>query len=173
MEVEMSIFELLKNGKGTVSSALGKELAARVLNGENSVLEEAIEYCVYGLPDTRSKQIRAGAAKVVEIAAEKAPEIVAPHLALLLPALAAPESQTRWMILRTFGYCAAVAPETAAKALPYAEAEIESKEGLIVASSADLYLGDLGAVSRDYTGAVFPLLEKSVATVVKNETEWI
>lgn len=38
----MSIFEKLKLNKGTVSSALGKELASEVLKGNNEALKEAI-----------------------------------------------------------------------------------------------------------------------------------
>ena len=173
VEVFMSIFELLKNGKGTISSALGKELAKRVLDGEHVVLEEALKLCIYDLPTPSSKSIRAGAAKTVEIVAEKAPDLVAPHLESLLEALSAPEPQTRWMILRTCGLCAALAPEIAARAIAYAEAEIERKEGLIIASSADLYLGDLGAVSQDYAAIVFPLLKKSADSAIKNESDWL
>jgi len=169
----MGIFELLERGRGTISSALGKELAARVLAGEASVLEEALKLCVYDLPNPDSRQIRAGAAKTVEIVAEKAPEQVAPYLGFLLPALSAPEPQTRWMILRTCGFCAALVPDIAAKAIPAAEAAIESKEGLVLASSADLYLGDLGAVSREHAKAVFPVLAKSAASAIKNEHAWL
>jgi hypothetical protein len=169
----MSIFNLLAKGKGTVSSSLGKELAARVLDGDNAVLEEALEFCIYDLPNPESKHIRAGAAKTVEIVAEKSPERVASRLESVLPALSAPEPQTRWMILRTCGFCAARNPRLAARAIPAAESAIERKEGLVLASSADLFLGDLGAVSRAYTVRVFPLLEKSALSPINNEPDWI
>jgi hypothetical protein len=47
------------------------------------------------------KHVRAGAAKVVEIVAENRPELVAPHLSKLLPALSVEEPQTRWAIKRS------------------------------------------------------------------------
>ena len=169
----MGIFELLKNNKGTISSALGKELAARAVGVEPEILIEAIELCVYDLPNPTTKNIRAGAAKTVEIVAEKLPCAVAPHLESLLPALSAPEPQTRWMVFRTCGFCAGLVPEVAAKAIQQAQIEIENKTGLIIASSADLFLGSLGAVSPEYAAIVFPLLEESARTVTKNEDVWI
>lgn len=169
----MAIFEQLQNGKGTISSVLGKELAARIAAGERDVLEEVLRLSVYDLPNPGSKNIRAGAAKAVEIVAEKTPDLVAPHLESLFPGLTAPEPQTRWMLFRTFGLCAALRPGVAARAIPLAAAEIDRKEGLVLVSSVDLYLGDLGAVSREYTDAVFPLLEKSAESPIKNEPDWI
>jgi len=50
----MEIFELLKNNKGTVSSALGKELANKVLNGDLKILNEAIKYVCYDLKNIKS-----------------------------------------------------------------------------------------------------------------------
>ena len=66
----MQIFELLRQNKGTVSSALGKELAQRVLNGNIDILHEAIELSVYKVKDKNEKNVRSGAAKIVEIVAE-------------------------------------------------------------------------------------------------------
>ena len=169
----MSIFRLLKQGKGTISSSLGKELAARALDGEISILTEALDLCVYDLPNSNSKHIRAGAAKTVEIVAEKAPELVAPHLESVLPALSAPEPQTRWMILRTCGFCASLCPKSAVKALQAAQSVIENKEGLVLSSSADLFLGDIGAVSRACAERAYPLLKKSSMSLIKNESDWV
>jgi hypothetical protein len=44
----MSIFEQLSRNKGTVSSALGKALAQKVLNeGETNILSECIALTTY------------------------------------------------------------------------------------------------------------------------------
>lgn len=43
------------------------------------------------------------------------------------------------------GVCAHLNKAAAQKAIVYAEKYIDSKEGLILASSADLFLGDFGA----------------------------
>jgi hypothetical protein len=77
------------------------------------------------------------------------------------------------MTLRTCGFCAPLVPEVAAKAIQRAGSEIDKKEGLVVASSADLFLGAMGAVSREYAETVFPILTRSATSVMKNEPDWI
>ncbi len=156
-----------------MSSALGKELGAEALNGNSKLLKEAVQLCSFRVPEIGEKQIRAGAAKIVEIVAEKEPSLVVPYLESLLPALEAPEPQTRWMLLRTFGFCASLSPGTAEKAFPAAKTAVEKKEGLCIASSADLYLGDLGAVSPELCAKVLPLLLKSMKHYVYNEQDWL
>ena len=88
----MDLFSKLVNNKGTVSSALGKQLARDVLDGDTELLEEAISLVCYRLDEKSQKSIRAGAAKIVEIVAEKQPQLVADHLQDLLPALEVPEA---------------------------------------------------------------------------------
>ena len=126
----MPILEKLKNNKGTVSSLLGKTLAHEALNGNLEILKEAVELSVYSIADKKEKIVRSGAAKIVECVAMEKPELVAPYLAVLFPALEAFEPQTRWMIIRTFGLCAKNNPEAAKKAIPFARKYIhEKKEG--------------------------------------------
>jgi hypothetical protein len=110
---------------------------------------------------------------VVEIVAEKRPDLVAPHLDQLLPALTVKEPQTRWAVIRTMGFCAHLNQPAADKALPFAEKYITNKEGLCLASSADLFLGDLGAISKNESEKVFPLLELSMEDLVENEQDWL
>ena len=50
---------------------------------------------------------------------------------------------------------------------------LKRKEGLIIASSADLFLGDYGAISKEDAEMVFPVLEYSMDTVVTNEQDWL
>jgi hypothetical protein len=170
----VNLFEQLSKNKGTVSSALGKALAEKVLKeGQTDILSECITLACHEAPAPASKHIRAGAAKVIEIVAEKRPELVAPHLAALLPALALPEPQTRWMIMRVMGFCAHLNKPVAQKAVAYAEKYLDAKEGLVLASSADLFLGDLGALSKKEAKQVFPLLEQSMDTVIENEPDWL
>jgi hypothetical protein len=170
----MSTFAQLSTNKGTISSALGKTLAQKVLvEDQTSVLYECIELATYELSKPTSRHIRAGAAKVVEIVAEQKPEFVAPHLEKLMPALSAQEPQTRWMIIRVMGFCAHLNRSAAQEAIPYAEQYIAAKEGLIIASSADLFLGDFGSLSKGDAHRVFPILEHSMETVVSNEQDWL
>lgn len=170
----MSVFEQLSHNKGTVSTTLGKALAQEVLDGQTSVLMECIDLASYEKSKLNQKHVRAGAAKVVEIVAENHPEWVAPYLGKLLPALSVKEPQTRWAIIRTMGYCAHLNKSVAQKAIPYAEKYIdEKKDGLIIASSADLFLGDFGCISKKDADRVFPILEKSMGNVIENEQDWL
>ncbi len=170
----MDVFEQLSKNKGTMSSALGKALAQKVLHEQQmDSLYECINLASYEAPATPAKDIRAGAAKVVEIVAEKQPELVAPHLESLFPALSVAEPQTRWMIMRVMGFCAHLNEAVARKAIPFAEKYLDAKEGLIIASSADLFLGDFGALSKEDAETVFPILERSMETVMPNEQDWL
>ena len=90
----MSLFTDLSANKGTVSSALGKAVAHQVLqDGRIDLLLECIDLFSYKAASPGSKHICAGAAKVVEVVAELQPELVAPHLEKLLPALSVAEPQ--------------------------------------------------------------------------------
>jgi hypothetical protein len=169
----MSIFEQLSNNKGTVSSALGKALAQKVLNGQTGILSECIDLASYEATVPTQKHIRSGAAKVVELVAEKQPKLVAPHLKKLLPALSVKEPQTRWMIIRTMGFCAHLNKPIAQKAIAHAEKYIDNKEGLCLSSSADLFLGDFGSISKKDAQKVFPILAHSIENLVFNEQDWL
>ena len=84
----------------------------------------------------------AGAAKAVEIVAEVRPELVAPHLGELLPALSVKEPRTRWMTIRVMRFCAHLDPPRAREAVAHAGRYFAAREGLVIVSSADLFLGD-------------------------------
>jgi hypothetical protein len=171
---KMNTFEQLSRNKGTVSSKLGKTLAQKVLeDGDSNILYECIDLASFDATSPASKHIRAGAAKVVEIVAEKQPERVAPHLETLLPALSVSEPQTRWMIIRVMGFCAGFNKPVAQKAITHAEKYINAKEGLVIASSADLFLGDFGSISKENTQRVFPILKRSMETALANEQDWL
>ncbi len=171
----MSLFEQLATNKGTVSSALGKTLAQKVLQeGQIEILAECLTLSSFDASKAVAKQIRSGAAKVVELVAEKRPELVAPHLQSLLPALTVSEPQTRWMTMRTMGFCAHLNQPVAQKAIAYAEKYLDKKEeGLCLASSADLFLGDYGVLSTQAAAQVFPILKYSLETVITNEQDWL
>lgn len=169
----MHLFDKLRDNKGTVSSALGKTLAAEVLAGNLGMLDEAVKLASYDLDNEKSKNIRAGAGKIIEIVAEKSPRLVAPYMTDLLPALTAKEPQTRWMVIMAFSYCAQENEVVAKEAISYAKRYIMEKEGLCIASSADLYLGSYGALSRQNTVEILPLLLEAMSTCIKNEQDWI
>jgi len=129
---------------------------------------ECIDFAFYEPSAPTQKHIRSGAATVVKIVAENRPDLVAPYLEKLLPALSVKEPQTRWAIIRTMGFCAHLNKTIAEKAVAYAEKYIDEKEGLCIASSADLFLSDLGVISEKDAHRVFPILELSMENVIEN-----
>lgn len=169
----MNIFDLLSNTEGTASGALSKSLAQNILNGQISILLECLDLVAYQTTVPCQKHVRSGAAKVVEIVALNRSDLVAPHLQKLMPALAVKELQTRGMVLRTMGFCAHLNKPVAQNAIPYARKYIDHKEGLSLASSTDLFLGDFGAISEEDAQRVFPILEQSMENIITNEQDWL
>jgi hypothetical protein len=170
----MSVIDRVSENGGTVSSALSKALAHDVLEGGRvDILLECIDLASHEAASPSSRHIRSGAAKVVEIVAEERPELVAPHLEQLFPALSVKEPQTRWIIIRVMGFCARLNKPKALEAVVFAETYLADKEGLCIASSADLFLGDLGALSKQDAHRVFPILRQSMESPLTNEQDWL
>lgn len=149
----------LKKAKELFSSVLGKSLAEKVLTGEIEILDEAIS-----LIKNDDKNVRAGAAKIIEMIAEKKPEFVADYLGKLMPGLEVPEPQTRWMIIHSFGYCAKLNPTISVKAFGKAKDFLEANSGACLWDRTILYLGDIGALSKERAEEVFPILRKALST---------
>jgi len=156
----MSILPQLEKNRGTISSALGKSLAKKVLKGERSILEEAVVLLAHD-----NKEVRAGAAKIIEQVAMVDPSLVANLMPRLLPALEVPEAQTRWMIIHTLGFCAALDTPTALKALSKAKEFIGLDSGACLWGSTIIYLGCMGATSEMNARTVFPMLERALREI--------
>lgn len=167
------IFEQLKQNKGTISSKLGKALAAEVLAGNHDILTEAIELVSYDADNRKAKVIRAGAAKIVEKVAEKSPELVAPHLGKLVTGFTVAEPQTRWMMMITFRHCARCNPQDAKRGLDYAKDYLREQAGVCLSGATDLYLGAVGALSKKDAAICFPLLLEAYDLASENEKDWI
>jgi hypothetical protein len=169
----MDLFDQLKNNKGTVSSALGKELAEKVLKGDKSILEQAIDYVSYDLDNQKSKGIRAGAAKTLEKVAEKQPDLIANRLNKLKPALTVKEPQTRWMLMQVFGFCAKLNPKDSESIMDYAKQYLTENTGVCLSGAVHLYLGRIGATSEKSADKVLPILDDALKTASENEIDWI
>jgi hypothetical protein len=152
----MSILPQLIENKGIISSALGKSLAKEVLSGNTGILDEAV-----ALLEHESKNVRAGAAKIVEQAAVGDPAMVVRLMPHLLPALDLPELQTRWMAIHTLGLCASLDPQTAMMAFPKAQQFMERDSGVCLWGATIKYLGYLGSTSSAEAQRVFPLLMRA------------
>jgi hypothetical protein len=169
----MKLLELLRTNKGTVSSALGKELANKVLYGDKTILKDAIQYISYDLENPKSKNIRAGAAKILEKVAEKQPELIADDLEKLKPALDVAEPQTRWMLMQVFGYCAKLNPKEASSVIDYGKSYLVENAGVCLSGAVHLYLGRTGATSDKTALEVLPILDDALQNASENEVDWI
>jgi hypothetical protein len=158
----MSILTQLQNNKGTVSSALGKSLAKDVLKGNTGILSEAVQ-----LVTSDSKNVRSGAAKIIECVAEERPDMVTDYLVDLIPALEFPEPQTRWMITHTLGLCAKLKPETAIEIFDKAVSFTGINHGTCLQDSAIRYFGYIGSLSEKHASKVFPVLEDAIHNIPK------
>lgn len=171
----MTLLEKLLTNKGTISNTLGKKLAKEILDGNIELLTETIPLVCYSIKNKKDKNVRAGAANIVEIVANEKPTIIVKYLEKLLPALEVEEPQTRWVILRTMGSCASLKPEIVKKAIPFAKKYIREKiDGqLCLVAAADMFLGDYGKISKETAKEVYPILLESTDNVIKNEHDWI
>jgi hypothetical protein len=152
----MSLLEQLLENKGTVSSALSKQLAKDVLAGDTTILTEASRLIHY-----ESKVVRSGAAKIIEKVAEEKPELVAPLLTDLLPTLDYDEPQTKWMMIHTFGLCAKWQPELAREIFDSVLKYWEPSNGTCLRDRSIIYLGYMGNVSKQDCDNCFPVLIES------------
>ena len=155
----MTLLDQLIQNKGTVSSALGKQLAKDVLNGQTSILKEAIELLNYD-----SKNVRSGASKIIEKVAEEKPELVADSIDTYIEALNFPEPQTRWMMIHTIALCAKLMPEKAFEIFDEVIKYLNPKEGTVLRDRAITYLGYLGAISNRYCEKTYPFLIQAIKT---------
>jgi len=171
----MTLLEKLSSNKGTVSSALGKDIAVKILEGNIQLLVEAIPLVCHEMKNSKAKHIRSGAAKIIECVAEKNPILVVPYLENILPSLQVEEPQTKWMIFMALGYCAEIKPQIAEKALPFAKKYIlEKTDGqLCLVGAIDKFLGFFGKTSEENAQKAYSLLIESTDNVIMNEADWI
>jgi hypothetical protein len=167
------LIEKLRNNKGVTSLKLGKELAEEVLTGNDTILSEAVKLVCYDLYNEKEKNIRAGAAKILEKVSEKKPEKVSLFLSDLLEAFQVHEPQTRWMLMMTFGYCAKLNTPIAIKAIDYAHSFITENNGVCLSGAAELFLGRVGALSEELVKKVLPILFEAYDVAQINEIDWI
>jgi len=141
-----------------VSSALAKKLAGEVLSGDGGILAECFSLVLHD-----DKNVRSTCAKIIEVIAEKRPELVAGRLDRLIDVFSFPEPQTRWMILHAFGLCAKLNPVAAKSVFHLMDDYVSAESGACLLGRAIDYLGFVGGLSgRDAEKAV-PYLEAAAA----------
>jgi len=92
----LTLLNQLQENKGTVSSAFGKELAKEkeIISGKKEILAEALQLIHFD-----DKNVRSGAAKIIEKVAEEKPEFISVHLSNLVPYMNYKETPTSCMVL--------------------------------------------------------------------------
>jgi hypothetical protein len=154
----MSLLERVKDNKGTVSSALGKKIAAEIVSGHGELLDECFPLVLHD-----NKNVRSTCAKIIEIVAESKTDYIATKLDSLLPVFDFPEPQTRWCILYVFGLCAKDNPEAAKKAFKLMDSYVARESGTCLLGRTIDYLGYIGADSHEYAVKSLPYLEKAAS----------
>jgi hypothetical protein len=149
----MTLLDQLLENKGTVSSALSKQLAKETLAGDMTILKEASRLIHHD-----SKVVRSGAAKIIEKVAEEKPELVAPFLADLIQTLDYDEPQTKWMMIHTFGLCAKLQPDLSRDIFDSVLKYLEPTNGTCLRDRSIIYLGYMGQVSKLDCDKCFPQL---------------
>jgi len=152
----MTLLQQLQENKGTVSSALGKQLAIDVLHGNKNLLSEALKLIHFD-----DKNVRSGSAKIIEKVAESKPELIAPHLSELIECMNYEEAQTRWMVLHIAGLCAKFQPKISRDLFHEAVNYLDKKHGTVLNDRAITYFGYMGAVSNKDCNNSFPHLINS------------
>ena len=149
----MTLLDQLLVNKGTVSSALSKQLAKDTLAGDMSILKEASR-----LIHHESKVVRSGAAKIIEKVAEEKPQLVAPLLTDLIPTLDYDEPQTKWMMIHTFGLCAKLQPGLSREIFDSVLKYLKPTNGTCLRDRSITYLGYMGSVTKLDCDKCFPIL---------------
>jgi hypothetical protein len=171
----MALFEQLMKVKGSVSNAFSKKVAEEILSGNTNLLKEAVPLVIYNSGSKKEKHVRIAAAGILDCVAKEKPALVAPYLEKIFPALDVDEPQTRWIVIRTIGYCSLIKPDIAKKAVQCAKKYIfQKKEGqLCLLAAADQFLGEYGSHSKENANEVYPILLESTNTVLLNEHDWL
>ncbi len=138
----------------------GRSLIQQVFIGDSANLFEAIDLLKH-----EDAAVRTGAARLIEQTAAIYPKRVAPWIAEMLPALDAPEAQTRWTILHVLGLCAAQNSAAALQALPKAQQFISERSGMTLWNATIVFLGYVGVTSAENARQALPLLSQALTEI--------
>lgn len=155
----MTILNKLKEVNNIVGSECGKKFAEEVLNGNIEILKEAEHLIKH-----EDKNIRAGAAKIIEKVAEVKPELI--HLEKILPGLDMPEPQTRWMITHAIGLCAKCNTDFAYQAFDKIQKFLTDRNsGACLWDRSICYMKYIGLTSSKRAQKVLPILEQALINI--------
>ena len=155
----MTLLDQLIQNKGTVSSALSKQLANDILKGQIGILSEAIKLIHHD-----SKNVRSEASKIVEKVAEEKPNMLVRNIESFIEVLNYPEPQTRWMMIHTIGLCANLNPEKAIDIFDEVVKYLNTKVGTVLRDRAITYLGYIGTISEQYCKKSYPYLIQAMTS---------
>lgn len=157
----MDLLKELENNKGLVSTSLAKKISEEILSKNTNLLTQTIN-----IVSSENANVRAGAAKIIELVAIKKPELISKNLKSLLPLLDAEEPQTKWVTIHVFGLCAKLEPKLSKSVITKAKLFLKDKS-LCLQDRAITYFGYLGSISSKDASEILPILEDTLTTVPK------
>lgn len=136
------------------SQDMGKLAAAAAANGK--ILSEIV-----GILETGTRRERQRAAHVLKLVADDKPEVLLPHIEVLLKASERPEAQTRWEALETLSLLVSL-DESAREAFDAAETSLFDEESGLARLAAIRFMCKLGAIDEGCSEKVWPLIDEAV-----------
>lgn len=109
-----------------------------------------------------SRRKRQFAARVVRLLAERDPELIAPHIDVLIESLERPEAKTRWEVLDALVYLVPNHGKEVGGAYDGAEAALFDEISSTLRYAAFRFLCVWGATSRDRSKKVWPILDEAI-----------
>lgn len=138
---------------------LTPEEAARLASVEAS--KDALTALVDDLSSS-SRRTRQLSARVVNLLAQREPDLLAPYIAQLIDALYRPEAQTRWEILDALSILAPEHAKDCGSAYEGAEAALFDEISAPLRLSAFKFLTVWGATERRRSEKVWPIVDEAI-----------
>ena len=142
-----------------VQRELTAEEAEQLVRVEGS--KDALEALIDDLAGS-SRRVRQLSAHVVELLAERAPELLAPYIPALIDALERPEAQTRWEVLDALSLLAPEHAKDCGPAYDGAKAALFDELSAPLRLSAFRFLTVWGSTERRRSEKVWPILDEAI-----------
>ena len=136
-----------------------EEEAARLKSAEGSA--DALSALIEDLSSS-SRRTRQLSARVVNLLAQREPELLAPYIGQLIDALYRPEARTRWEVLDALSVLAPDHAKECGAAYEGAEAALFDEISAPLRLSAFRFLTVWGATERRRSEKVWPILDEAI-----------
>jgi hypothetical protein len=129
----------------------------------NNVIEDPANLDMYlEMIQGSSRRDRQLSSTVIARVAQEAPELIAPHIDVILEALGRPEAQTRWEALDALRNLVDLDAESCDKAVPDAETGLFDEDSGPLRLAAMRFLCKLGSTSEERSVRCWPLIDEGI-----------